>query len=78
MYNTLRDIGLHQMWLGFLPVGMVEYQESYYQQIGSRKSSKKWGLDLVQKMLRATHDLWMEKIIFYTSAQRMVLEDSII
>ena len=61
MYNTLRDIGLHQMWLGFLPVGMVEYQESYYQQIGSRKSSKKWGLDLVQKMLRATHGLWMER-----------------
>ena len=39
MYNTLRDIGLHQMWLGLLPVGMVEYQANYYLQIGSRKSA---------------------------------------
>ena len=61
MYNTLRDIGLHQIWLGLLPVGMVECQENYYLQIGSRKSAKKWGLDLVQKMLRATHGLWMER-----------------
>ena len=43
MYNTLRDIGLHQMWLGILPIGMVEYYSNYYLQIGSRKSAKKWG-----------------------------------
>ena len=49
------------MWLGFLPVGMVEYQETYYQQIGSRKSAKKWDHDFVQKMIRATHGLWMER-----------------
>ena len=40
---------------------MIEYQESYYQQICSRKSANKWGLDLVQKLLRATHTLWMER-----------------
>ena len=57
MYNTLRDKGLHQMWLGFLPVGMVDYRETYYQQIESRKSTKKWGHDFVQKMIRATHGL---------------------
>ena len=57
----MRDIGLNQMWLGFLPVGMIEYQANYYQQIGSKKSAKKWGLDFVQKMLRATHGLWMER-----------------
>ena len=40
MYSTLRDIGLCQMWLGLLPVGMVNYQANYYLQIGSRKSAK--------------------------------------
>ena len=61
MYTTMRDIGLNQIWLGLLPVGMIEYQANYYQQIGSKKSAKKWGLDFVQKMLRATHGLWMER-----------------
>ena len=61
IYNTLRDIGLHQMWMGMIPVGMIEYQTEYYQLIGSKKSGKKWGLDLVQKMIRATHSLWMER-----------------
>ena len=41
MCNNLREIGLHQMWLGFLPIGMVECQKSCYQQIGSRNSLKK-------------------------------------
>ena len=48
------------MWLGLLPIGMVEYQTQYYEQIGSKTSAKKWSVDLVQKMLRATHVLWME------------------
>ena len=61
IYNTLRDIGLHQMWMGMIPVGMIEYQTEYYQLIGSKKSGKKWGLDLVQKIIRATHSLWMER-----------------
>ena len=51
MYNTLRDIGLYQIWLCLLHTGMVEYKANYYLQIGSRKSAKKWGLDFVQKML---------------------------
>ena len=36
MYTTLRETSLHQMWLDLLPLGMVEYQASYYQQICSR------------------------------------------
>ena len=30
MYYTLMYIGLHQMWLGLSPVGMVECQANYY------------------------------------------------
>ena len=29
MYNNLREIGLHQTWLGFLPIGMIDYQDSH-------------------------------------------------
>ena len=42
IYNTSRDIGLHRMWLGLLPVGMVEYQANYYLQIGSRQVLLNW------------------------------------
>ena len=47
--------------MGMIPVGMIAHQTEYYQQIGSRKSGRKWGLDLVQKMVRATNGLWMER-----------------
>jgi len=30
VYKTILEIGLHQMWTGFLPVGMVQFQEEYY------------------------------------------------
>ena len=59
MFNNVREISLYQMWLYFLPIGMVDCQESHYQQIGSRKSAKEWGLDLVQKTLRITYGLLM-------------------
>ena len=61
VYNIILEIGLHQMWTGFLPVGMVQFREEYYLQIGSRRSGKKWGTDFVGKMIRATHGLWMER-----------------
>ena len=61
IYKKIRDIGLHQMWTGFLPVGMVQFQEEYYLQIGSRRSGRKWGTDFVGKMIRATHGLWIER-----------------
>ena len=57
MCNNIREIDLHQMWLGFLPIGTVDCHKSYYQQIDSSQNAKKWGLDLFQKILRATHGL---------------------
>ena len=49
VYNIILEIGLHQMWTGFLPVGMVEFQEEYYLQIGSRRSGKNGELILLGK-----------------------------
>ena len=61
IYQIMRDIGLHQMWQGFLPVGMVDFQHQYYLQQGSRRTGKQWGVTFVGKMIRATHRLWMER-----------------
>ena len=61
IYKTLRDIGVHQMWQGLLPNHIIDTQDQYYKFIGSRKSARKWGIDFVGKMLRASHGIWMER-----------------
>ena len=61
MYNILREIGVHQMWTGLLPIHLIDIQQQYYNYIGSRRSARQWGSTLVGKMLRATHGLWMER-----------------
>ena len=61
MYNILREIGVHQMWTGLLPIHLIDIQQQYYNYIGSRRSARRWGSTLVGKMLRATHGLWMER-----------------
>ena len=40
---------------------MIDFQEQYYHQIGSKKSAKHWGSNLIKKMLIATHVLWMKR-----------------
>ena len=61
LYQTLREIGVHQMWTGLLPKQMIEIQQQHYNFIGSNKQAAKWSTVLVGKMLRATHNLWMER-----------------
>lgn len=61
IYQIMRDIGLHQMWQGFLLVGMVDFQQQYYSQQGSKRTGKQWRVIFVSKMIRATHGLWMER-----------------
>ena len=57
--SIMREIGVQSMWMGFLPLGMVEQQSYHYQIIGSRRSGRKWGETFVGKMLRATLQLWL-------------------
>ena len=61
IYNILREIGVHQMWTGLLPIHLIDTQQQYYNYIGSQKSARSWGTTFVGKMLRATHGLWMER-----------------
>ena len=61
IYNTMRDIGLHQMWGGFIPTAMVAFQHEYYQTIGNNQTGQKWAITFIGKMIRATHSLWIER-----------------
>ena len=49
------------MWTGLLPTCMIEAQQQHLTYIGSKKTALSWATLLVGKMLRATHNLWMER-----------------
>lgn len=49
------------MWTGLLPTNLLAVQQQYYDYIGRRKTTRRWGVDLIGKMLRATHRSWMER-----------------
>ena len=40
---------------------MVDFQQQYYLQQGSRRTGKQWGVTFVSRMIRETHGLWMER-----------------
>lgn len=74
MYNTLRDIEFHQMWLGLIYVGMVKRQATYYLQIESRESAKNGVLILFKKCLVLPMVCRWKETIFYIFEQLMVLK----
>ena len=49
------------MWRGLLPNHLLEVYDPYYKFIGSRKGARKWGVDFVGNILRASHSIWMER-----------------
>ena len=57
----MTELGNHSMWMGFLPKGMVAFQQAHYQSLGLRQTGSKWASRLVGRMLRVTHSLWMER-----------------
>ena len=61
VYQDMQEIGTHHMWMGLLHIQLVPLQHSYYQSIGSKKTGQTWGRTFIGKMLRASHQLWMER-----------------
>ena len=61
MYQTMLNIGVRSMWNGMLPEAMVEIQDIHLKLIGSNRTGQKWARDLVGKILRATHALWLHR-----------------
>ena len=57
----MRDLGVSGMWMGLLPNNLVHLQNQYYKMIHSQRSGIRWAADLVGKMLRATHKLWIQR-----------------
>ena len=49
------------MWQGFLPTALIELQHEYYQFLGHKRTGSWWGTQLVGKMVRATHALWLHR-----------------
>ena len=60
-YSKMIELGVQSMWRGFIPGGLVDIQHYYYKQIGSRRSGKRWGEQLIGQMLQATLNLWLQR-----------------
>ena len=61
IWNILQDIGTASTWMGLFPTNLCELQDRYYKMMGLRSSGKKWGIDLTNKVLRATLSLWLQR-----------------
>ena len=49
------------MWTGITPTEMVTFQEQYYLQVGGKRNGKKCAVIFVDKMIRATIGIWLER-----------------
>ena len=47
--------------MGLLLLNLVNLQDQYYKMTGSRRSGSQWAVDLVGRILRATHKLWLQR-----------------
>ena len=61
IYSVMQDIGTQSIWMGLLPTGLVDMQQQYYSLNGHKRTGKGWGKQLVGKLLRATHHLWLHR-----------------
>ena len=61
IWNILQEIGTQGTWIGLLPTKMCEMQERYYIYMGLRSTGEKWGMELINKVLRATLQLWLQR-----------------
>ena len=49
---------------GFLPKGLHKYQQTHYTHLGSRRTGKTWAKQLCEKLIKATHSLWLKRNLF--------------
>ena len=61
IWNILQDIGTQGTWIGLLPIKLCEMQDRYYTYMGLRSTGEKWGTELINKVLRATLHLWLQR-----------------
>ena len=61
IYIAMREMGVASMWMGLLPIHIVQLQDQYYRLIGSKRRGITWGSELVGRMLRASLKLWLTR-----------------
>ena len=61
---TLQKLTRLQVMQGFLPTGMWQNKYKYYVYIRSRKLGITWGTKLCEKLIEATHSLWIKQNSF--------------
>ena len=61
IYTALREMGVASMWMGLLPIHLVEAQDLHYRINGCRRRGAKWASELVGRMLRSTLKLWLAR-----------------
>ena len=44
-----------------LPTTLCQLQSTYFQKISLKKSGAKWGITLIDKVMRATLALWLQR-----------------
>ena len=62
-YN-LQKLTELQVIQGFLPARIWQKQHKYYVYIKSRKQGITWGTKLREKLIEATHSLWLKQNLF--------------
>ena len=61
MLDVLQEIGTATTWMRILPINLCTMQDRYYNMMGIRSSGKRWGTELINKVLRATLQLWLQR-----------------
>ena len=61
IYRRLHMLSRHQILQGFLPKGITNLQQGYYEHIGSKQTGVKLGETLCDKLITATHLLWNKR-----------------
>ena len=60
-FCTIPQIHLMQ---GLIPIGLQELQQAYYTQLRSWKKGRTWARKLCEKLMDATHALWIKRNYF--------------
>ena len=61
VWNVLQEIGTASTWMKILPTNLCSIQNRYYNMMGIKSSNKKWGTELINKVLRVTLQLWLQR-----------------
>ena len=60
-FRRVKILGRTLLMQCILPRGIASIQQGYYEHIGSRRTGKRWACILCDKLITATHDIWIKR-----------------